>query len=279
MKTLHGIALAGTVSALLAFTPDTSAGVTGQPASGPCDLSAGLSADAASALEQARTCLLSPPAGVQVREDVARDLAALINRRREKFGLEPLALRPAFSSASGIHAMDLAVRGYAAQTDLEGRDHEYRLRLLDRQALISASGAVITILPAGSDAVAAYNAALTDPVNAENLLREEFTHLGLSTIESNGRLYTVIVMARVDGELDVPLSVSAPGAADLEFAIADPRLRFDRWALEREGGDRLAVGLNRRLDRSRNAAATAFLDVHVTDGRDVLVLRGPVVGD
>jgi len=277
MMKRFGTALAGTVSALLAFTPAASAGVTGDAPSGACQLATGLPGTAAGALQSAGNCLKAPPEGVRVREDVARDLATLVNRRREKLGLDPLELRPAFSSAAGIHAMDQAVRGYAAQTDLEGRGHEYRLRLLDRRALISASGAVVAVLPGTMDAVGAYNAILTDPVNAQNLVREEFSHLGLSTIEKDGRLYTVILLAQLEGELDVPMPARVSAPVDLGMSLVDSRLRFDRWQLENAGGQRMDIGLNPRLGRTQDGAVAAYLDLHVTDGRDVFVLKGPLV--
>ena len=54
--------------------------------------------------------------------------------------------------AARLHAYDMAVRGYAAHEDLEGRTHLDRVRMMERSRLIGAFGANVVVVKAGTSA-------------------------------------------------------------------------------------------------------------------------------
>ena len=248
-----------------------------QSAPAACELADGLPGSVSAAFDQAEACLAGAPSGVTVRQDLLADVAALSERHRVRLGLATLGDRDTLSGAALIHAMDMAAREYAAHEDLEGRSHLYRMRLLDRQVLISSSGANVIVLPAeGTTAIDVFNAIISDPVNDANLSRAGFTDSGLGIVEANGLLYVVQVFARVEGELAQPMPVALSDRTSLRMSLAETGFRFDGWTLAGADGRNLERGINPLIASPSRGQDEAFLEVSVSNGLETYVLKGPL---
>lgn len=238
---------------------------------------AGLPATVDQYLPAAQTCLAAPPAGVSPRADLEAQVLADLNAARADAGLAPLDARPALAEAARLHTIDMASRGYAAHVDPEGRDHLDRIRTLDRTGLIGSVGGNVAI---AADASALAPALTAMGVDRDNVLRQEFTDIGVGVTEADGRIFAVAVFARVDGELDAPLPVTAQRIASVSTNLdermanfaAIPQSRVDGLRLSSADGAVLAESLGRSISVP---AGDAYLDIVVDQGDGVLYLRGP----
>jgi hypothetical protein len=171
----------------------------------------------------------------------------------------------------------MAARGYAAHVDPEGRDHLARMRTLDRTGLIGSAGGNVAIV--GDPALLA-TALSAEGVDRDNVLRAEFTDIGLGVTEAGGRIFAVAVFARVDGELDAPLPLSAQRVASISTDLHDRVAAFDAVPQWQVAGLRLSGADGAVLASSPGysiggPAGDAYLDVAVEDGGAVRYLRGP----
>ncbi len=253
----------------------------GEEAGATCTISeGGLPATLDRFIPAAHACLQAPPAGVTLRADLEAQALADLNAERRAAGLKPLTLRPALSEAASLHTIDMAARGYAAHVDPEGRDHLDRIRALDRTGLIGSAGGNVAILT-GADADAAAASLSREGVDRDNVLRADFTDVGIGMAESGGRLFAVALFARVDGELDSPLPVTAGRIAqigtDLDERMAPfaaiPQSPVSGLRLSSVDGDVLAESFGHSI--SAPGAGDVYLDVAVDRGDSTLYLRGP----
>lgn len=238
---------------------------------------AGLPATVDRYLPAAEACLAAPPAGVSARADLEAELLTELNAARAEAGLAPLTARPALAGAARLHTIDMAARGYAAHVDPEGRDHLDRIRTLDRTGLIGAVGGNVAIAGAAGDLLPALSAA---GVDRDNVLREEFTDIGIGVTEADGRIFAVAVFARVDGELDTPLPATAQRVAAISADLDQPNAAFAAIPQSQVAGVRLSSADGAVLAQSQGRsigvpAGDAYLDVAVDTGDGVRYLRGP----
>lgn len=241
-----------------------------------CDLSDGYASDVGAYLDEASACLAATESA-DVRAVDAR-IRALTERQRARYDMVPLAARDSLDAAARAHAMDMAARGYADHLSPEGLDHMARVRRLDRTGLYGAMGANITIVPAGTDPIAAFNALISDPVNAENLTREVFTHTGLGVAKAaDGSLYIVQVLAQLDGELTTPAPVSLAQSVRLTADFTDPRFVHTGWRLEDGNSVRLASGSTKGISPRRMLEDTGLIEVEARLGTEIYALQGPAL--
>lgn len=266
---------AATVLALAALAAPAMADVA-EATPSVCDLSDGYAAGVVGFTEEAEACLATHDS--QAHAETRARIDALTERHRARFNLEPLKTRASLDQAATAHALDMAARDYAAHRDEFGRSHSERLRMLDRTLLVGASGANIAIVPAGTDAVDMFNALIADPVNAQNLTRDVFTHAGLGLAEgADGRIYIVQVFAQVDGELNEALPLTLPSLAAVEARFIDPRFEQAGWRLETADGTALSRGAGETIARRTLAAETAYLNIEATLGTETYRLAGPAI--
>jgi hypothetical protein len=244
--------------------------------SSSCDLSDGLSIDAVSFQQEADACFEGLD-GVDYDTWLERQLTDATDAVRVAAGEQALTPLPSLLQAARIHAMDMAVRGYAAHEDLEGRDHLSRIRTFDRTVLIGASGANIVIVDGGMDAKAIFKALRRDPANAGNMTREAFTHSSLGIAKANGKTYVVQLFARVDGRLESPLPLLISGTEDIRAAFGDDRLKPVGWRLTTASGDTIAKGLGTRMSDPLAKGEQAYLTLDVAYRASEYALRGPLV--
>lgn len=237
---------------------------------------AGLSTQLEAYLDEASHCVAQPPEGVTLRNDVEAELVRQINERRAAAGEDPLRLRYGLYNAARLHAVDMAARGYAAHEDPEGRGHLQRARAIDRTALFGAMGGNVAVVKQ-TDASQVDAKIAADPVNAANIQREEFTHMGVGVAEAGGRLYAVEVFARVDGELRDPMPARVSRLDNVRPDFADNSFAMETVRLENAAGDELGVSINSRLSGVALTGETAYLDVSARGGDTVYTLYGPSV--
>lgn len=275
MLQFYDKAFAASVLALAALAAPVSADVA-DSASSACDLSDGYASGVIGFTAEAEACLAQHQHDAHAETHAG--VMALTERHRARFNLDGFETRATLDMAATAHAMDMAARGYAAHADELGRSHSERLRMFDRTLLVGASGANITIVPAGTDPVDVFNALISDPVNAANLTRDVFTHAGLGMAESaDGRTYVVQVFAQVDGELDTALPLTLSNLADVEASFIDPRFSQAGWRLETADGVALRRGNGERIAARALDGVTAYLDIEATLGTQTYQLSGPAV--
>ncbi|MCI4644674.1 MAG: CAP domain-containing protein [Hyphomonadaceae bacterium] len=241
-----------------------------------CDLSNGFASNVEAYLGESTACLSALEADEVTAVDTR--IRALTERHRARYNMDPLAQRTSLDAAARAHAMDMAARGYADHVSPEGLDHLDRVRRLDRAGLYGAMGANITIVPAGTDPIDAFNALISDPVNAENLTRGVFTHAGLGVAQAdNGDLYIVQVLAQLDGELNRPAPLSLAHSVRLNANFANARFEHTGWRVETGDAVRLASGGTRGISSRRLEGETGLIEIDARLGTEVFALRGPAI--
>ena len=226
---------------LLAIAVASGPSLTASAAGPSCGLADGYGTGVVAYVGEVEACLTRTDA---TRPDLESGLFDATGNARTNAGLAPLDRRASLDIAAEAHALDMATRGYAAHEDLEGRDHLYRIRALDRRVLAGETGANIVVLDADTDAAAAFAALAGDEVNAANMLYAGFTDMGMGAATLNGK----------------------------KGATAS-------WDLTDAGGKRLAAGDTMRLrEVSLQGVDDGYLNVLVRSAtNDVYVLKGPLL--
>lgn len=169
-----------------------------------CDLSDGLALQPAAFQSETVACLETAK-GVEADIYMQNELSRLTDAVRTSQGTDGLKTLKSLNEAARIHAFDMATRDYIAHSDPEGRGHLDRVRLLERTHLIGAFGANMAVISDFATASEAFDALKSDPVNADNMARAEFDHMGIAAVRANGRIYVVQLFSGVEGRRDTPL--------------------------------------------------------------------------
>ncbi|MEL7113700.1 MAG: CAP domain-containing protein [Pseudomonadota bacterium] len=264
-------------SLLLALAAAGGAAVSGLASAGEvtCNLENGFATELATYVAEAETCIAEAD---NIAGQVADGLFAEINAERIANGLEPLNRRVSLDMAAEAHALDMSVRIFADHADLEGRDHLHRIRAFDRTMLVGASGSNVTVSKSSIAASDVHVKIKNDAFNAENILRDSFTDVGIGVVEKAGQFYVVQVFADAEGDLSEPLPIIAEGTAPLRVNLASRDQRFVGWGLmDDASGEVLARGSMPRLRFTGLEASEASLNVLVGLRNDTYVLKGPLV--
>jgi len=252
------------------------AALSGPSFAGTCDLSDGFGMTPAAFQEEADSCL-EGLAGVNPDTFLENELMRLASERRAESGADEMVPLHSLILAARLHAYDMAVRGYAAHEDLEGRSHLDRVRMIDRTRLIGAFGANVIVVKAGMPAEEVQKLIAADAANASNFTRREFDHMGVGLVESNGMLYIVELFARVDGTLESPMpSVASPGMK-LAADFSNDKLEAVGWSVVSAKGDTLLRGIGNKLPATLPAIEEGYLQMDVALGKDVYTLKGPAL--
>jgi uncharacterized protein YkwD len=264
-SSLLAIAAAGTVFFAPMAIADTS-----------CYAADGYGASVAAYVTEASACIEASGA---IRGDFVEELLARTNRDRAVVGLSPLVQRDSLNMAAQAHAIDMAARDYADHADKEGRDHLFRIRAFDRSVLVGSTGANVLITETGADAGDIYVAMQEDSYNADNLVRDGFTDVGIAVVKDGGQAYTVMVFAQVEGELNEALPLTLAGVSPIRATLAKGNRETIGWGLtDQASGEVLAKGKAQRVRATRlGATQAAALDLVVTAGTDQMILKGPLV--
>lgn len=241
-----------------------------------CDLTNGLAVTTQDFIEEAKVCVKGTP-DVQTRALLESELVRLTGVARGGASKSSLQALDSLNEAARLHAMDMAVRGYAAHYDPEGRSHLDRVRQLDRVSLFGAFGANVTVVPAGASAKDIQLALLSDPANAENLLRTDFTHLGVGVAQKDGQIYVVQLFAERAGVLDAPLSATVASGTVVKANFANPAEERTRWMIVAADGAELSSGRGQKLAVTGKSPQIGYLTIEARARGAVSQFKGPAV--
>ena len=187
-----------------------------------CDLSDGLALQPAAFQSETVACLQSAQ-GVEADPFMQTELSRLTDAMRTSQGADGLKSLQSLNEAARIHAYDMATRDYIAHSDPEGRGHLDRVRMLERTHLIGAFGANTAVISDFGTAAEAFNALKSDPVNAANMARSEFDHMGIAAVRANGKIYIVQLFSGVEGRVDSPSPDYVSSKVNSEVRLAQAR--------------------------------------------------------
>ena len=209
-------------------------------------------------------------------DELGLALLDIANATRAQSALAPMAFDAGLAAVAEAHARDMATRGYVGYADPSGASLLDKVRISDRSALIGSFGSSLAVLDARATAAEIHNAIQSDAGNAENL-RRGFTHAGMGTHESGGKLYVVQLFARIDGELERPLPAKVTDASLIQADLYSDDMTPVAWSLNDEQGAVIARGTGRRINGANGKSLEGFLDLDVAVGQDIYTLRGPYV--
>lgn len=241
-----------------------------------CDLTDGYAMDPTAFTTEAAACLEGVN-GINIDTWLEREVRRQTRETRSAANMDDLENLASLNEAARLHAMDMVARKYAAHQDLEGRDHLDRVRILDRQRLIGASGANLTVLPVSASPEDTFDALVSDKSNAANLTREAFTHMGIGAASDGEQLYVVQLFARVDGTLKKALPMVLASKTDLSATYAESSFTPVGWHLEDSNGKMVASGSNERLSAQTGSQNLSKLSIDIAYGNDIYTLKGPIV--
>jgi uncharacterized protein YkwD len=245
-------------------------------ADGICSGEAGYGNGLVEYVSQAEICVNQTNAvATEIAESVAQD----INRARIALGLPELNRRDGLDMASQAHALDMAKHDYVAHTDMQGRDHLYRIGAFDRSVLVGDFGANVVKVPASFSAGRIFNTMGKGEENALNLVRESFTDMGVGIAEADGAYYVVVTFADVEGELETALPLSPQSQQSLAASLEDRSLRAVKWGLsDAQTGEAYRQTFSSRLSPRRlDAGRDAAVYVIAVAGAEQVTLKGPLV--
>ena len=204
-------------------------------------------------------------------------MVGAVQNARYEAGLGAVTEHQTLSTVAEMFARDMARRDYAADVSPEGVTLLDLVRQADRQTLYSAFGTTIAIVDAKTSAPDVLAAVMSDPANAQNVLRAGFDHVGIGAVEQDGRLYVVQLLARVEGQLTQPLPVNAKTAGNLQVDFADQRMTPVSWSVSDGAGTTLLRGSGQHIRDPQGQGVEGYLDLDVARGLDVYTLRGPYI--
>ena len=148
---------------------------------------------------------LAPPASMPAAV-VASDVASLTNENRTENDLPALAVSPLLTQAAQLKADDMANNSYYAHTSPDGKSPLYWLNLVGYKYLNAGENLVID----RTTSEQAVDAWMNSPDHRENILRPQFTEIGVGvargTYEGQKTIYVV-------EEFGTPYPLSVPVVA------------------------------------------------------------------
>ncbi|MRD49551.1 hypothetical protein GHT07_19935 [Caenimonas koreensis DSM 17982] len=115
----------------------------------------------------------------RTRPDLEAGMLVLVNQERVRQGLRPLRADPEIAEVARAHSRDMLARGYFAHASPDGVDMAQRLK-----------SAKVTYLVAGENLAyaqtlqAAHTGLMKSPGHRANILRPQFTRVGIAVLDS-----------------------------------------------------------------------------------------------
>jgi len=115
----------------------------------------------------------------QVRPELESEMIELVNASRATAGLQPLRPDPELAQVARAHSKDMLVRGYFAHVDPEGKDLSDRIRVAKLRYFTA--GENLAFAPT---VALAHQNLMNSPGHRENLLRSQFTRIGVGVLDA-----------------------------------------------------------------------------------------------
>lgn len=196
-------------------------------------------------------------AGISHPEALEQKVLELANAERLKAGLEPLQLESTLVSIARGHSGDMLARGFFDHVNPDGLSDADRVAVQHRR-LIGLSGENIWkskgLNPAEVDKVAnemmyGEQGWMHSPGHRANILRREYTHLGVGVAVRGDELRATQHFAAARAYTDEPVPAAVSGGASLNLSSAPFNSgpapdRYDYWVSNRgvNTGDSYPVG-------------------------------------
>jgi hypothetical protein len=146
---------------------------------------------------------------------VPADVAELTNEARIQYGIPPLTVNPLLTEAAQLKANDMARGSYYAHISPDGRSPLYWLNLVGYSYLNAGENLVID----RDTAEGALGAWMASPEHRENILRPQFTEIGIGVAAGE---YDGIPTIFTVQEFGTPYPLSAPANISAPPKIAEP---------------------------------------------------------
>jgi len=266
LKLLKRLALAGAVSAVCASPALADAA---------CSVEDGYASHLGAYVSEIEACLLED---TLTRADLADEVLAAVNEVRSEKSVPAISPLASLNAAARAHAIDMAARNYLAHDDLEGRGHTYRIRSIDRQALLGPIGANVHIVDGDLSVGAILQDLNISRSNAANLAERSFNHFGIGIAPYGEKLMIVTLLASVEGQLEAPLPITLTETLPIRSTLADTYRQPVAWTLsDAKTGKSVSRGIAPRLNGAKSMKAPAGLNIVVEHGTNQYVLKGPMV--
>ena len=241
-----------------------------------CVGAVGYSSDLSNYIAEANSCVDTAEV---LRADVEQDLAGRVNAARVALGLSPIGRRDSLDLAAKAHALDMASRNYVAHSDLEGRDHLFRIRAMDRELLFGDFGANVIKLAATTSGAELFQTLSQDQENALNLVRSSFSDMGIGVAEADGSLYLVMTFAEAAGKLETPIPSQLAKRQSMSAYLDDSAGAQVGWSItDASTGAHVTNGTFGRLRAARlDHEMVGAVDIIVQDGARLTMVKGPLV--
>lgn len=199
-----------------AVTPVADGTLGGAAASGPPASTFGPAAPRPGAADAARM-------GIGHSDEIEREILALVNQERAKVGAGPLQSDDTLQSTAREHSSDMFVRGFFAHDDPDGLSAADRIAQAHRQ-LIGLTGENIWMgvnvdlsNPKGA-AAAIMNDWMHSSGHRDNILKKDYTHLGVGVAEKGRDVRATQNFAAVYALTEQAVPVQVNGGEGLTLA-------------------------------------------------------------
>jgi uncharacterized protein YkwD len=125
-----------------------------------------------------------PPVGITFLDEIERHILTLTNKERRKHGLNALQHDPMLQNSARAHSVDMLERNFFDHVSPDGKALHDRIAIIHRQ-LIGMTGENLwqgqgyDVNDAQTLAALAVEGWMNSPGHRENMLRKEYTHLGV----------------------------------------------------------------------------------------------------
>jgi hypothetical protein len=163
---------------------------------------------------------------------IEQEVFARVNAERTSHGLPPLLAEQGLQIAARAQNDDMTRRNFFAHVNPEGEGPSDRVSWRHRQ-LIGEAGENLWLgsgdahfYPSAAEIVASW---MKSPGHRENILRREFTHMGIAVALDRGTARATLVFATVAGYASAPIPTKVSQGARLRLDVKDAVL-FDLWS-------------------------------------------------
>lgn len=126
-------------------------------------------------------------------QSLADQVLALVNQERTTAGLNPLTFDPQAQTAAKAHAEDMAGRGFFDHFTPEGWTPTDRLNMLNASGFSMTGENIAVGQPTPADVMTAW---MNSTGHRANILRAEFTHLGVGVDEGSSIHWVQVFLRR-----------------------------------------------------------------------------------